>query len=60
VRELIGLFIDDSLAISIIVVVALAAMLAGVDAPGLVTGGVLFFGCMIVLLGNILRTPRKD
>ena len=60
VRELIGLFVDDgSLAIAIIVVVALATMFAGVDAPALVTGGVLFFGCLIVVLENIVRAARK-
>ena len=60
VRELIGLFIDDgSLAISIIVVVALAAILAGGDAPVPVTGGALFFDCITVLLGIILRTTRN-
>ncbi len=61
VRELIGLFIDDgSLAVAIIVVVILDAMFAGVDAPVLVTGGVLFFGCLIAVLENIFRTTRKD
>jgi len=59
-RELIGLFIDDgSMAVSIIVVVILAVMVAGVDAPALVTGGVLIFGCLIAVLENILRTARR-
>lgn len=61
VRELVGLFIDDgSLAIAIVVVVTLAVMFAGVDAPALVTGGVLFFGCLIAVLENILRAARKN
>jgi hypothetical protein len=60
VRELIGLFIDDgSLAIAIIVVVILAVMSAAVDAPGLVTAGVLFPGCLVAVLENISRTARK-
>jgi hypothetical protein len=60
VRELIGLFIDESgLAIAIVVVVV-AAMSAGTDAPALVTGGVLLFGCMIAVLENIWRTTQKD
>ena len=60
-RELVGLFIDDgSLAIAIIVVVVIAVMFAGVDAPALVTGGVLFFGCLIAVLENILRAARKN
>lgn len=59
-RELVGLFIDDgSLVIAIGVVVALAVMSAGVDAPPFVTGGVLFFGCLIALLENVSRTARK-
>lgn len=61
VRELIGLFIDDgSLAIAIAAVVALGLGVAAVDGPQLVTGSVLFFGPLIVLLENILRTVRKN
>jgi uncharacterized membrane protein YgdD (TMEM256/DUF423 family) len=61
VREVIGLFIDDgSLAIAIIAVVMLAAMSAAVDGPALVTGGVLFVGCLVALAENIARTTRKD
>ena len=60
VRELLGLFVDDgSLAFAIAVVVALAAMLAAVDAPSLVTGGVLFFGCLLALFENLTRSTRK-
>lgn len=61
VRELIGLFIDDgSLAVAIIVVVAVAVMFAGVDAPPLVTGGVLLLGCMFVVFENIQRAIRRE
>jgi hypothetical protein len=59
-RELLGLFIDDgSFAVAIILVVTLSALAAGVDAPPLVTGGVLLFGCFVVVLENISRTTRK-
>lgn len=61
VRELAGLFVDDgSMAVSIILVVVLAVMSAGVDAPAPITGGVLFFGCLIALLENISRSVRKE
>ncbi len=60
-RKLIGLFIDDgSLAKAIVVVVVLAAIFAGVDAPAAVTGSVLLFGCLIAVLENVLRTARKN
>lgn len=59
-RELVGLFVDDgSLAVAIIGIVSLAAMSAAVDAPAPVTGGLLFFGCLIAVLENISRTTRK-
>ena len=59
-RELIGLFFDDQfLAIAILVVVALAAALALiVNAPPLVTGITLLFGCIAVLAGSVLRAKR--
>ena len=61
VRELIGLFIDDgSLAIAIAAMVALALGVAAVGGPALVTGSILFFGPLIVLLENISRTVRKN
>ncbi len=60
VRELLGLFVDDgSLAFAIAVIVALAAMLAAVDAPSFLTGGVLFLGCLLALLENLTRSVRK-
>jgi hypothetical protein len=59
-RELAGLFVDDgSLAIAIILVVVLSVLAAGVDAPPLVIGGVLFFGCIVVVWENISRTTRR-
>ena len=60
VRELLGLFVDDgSLAFAIAVVVALAAALVALDAPSLATGGVLFFGCLLILFENLIRSARK-
>jgi hypothetical protein len=56
-RELIGLFIDDgSLALAIVAVVALAGVAASLM-PGipLAGGGILLFGCLGVLLANVLR-----
>lgn len=59
-RELLGLFIDDgSFAVAIILVVVVSTLAAGVDAPPLVTGGFLLFGCFVVVLENISRTTRK-
>jgi hypothetical protein len=61
VRELVGLFIDDgSLAIAVIVVMALAALSASVGTPTLVTGGILLSGCLLALGENLRRTTRKD
>jgi hypothetical protein len=61
VRELLGLFVDDgSLAVAISIVVVLAVISVGLDAPSLVTGAVLFLGCLIALVENISRaTTRK-
>jgi hypothetical protein len=59
-RELIGLFIDDgSLAIAIVAVVLLAALSAAAGGPALVTGGILFAGCLVALGENIRRTTRR-
>jgi xanthine/uracil permease len=59
-RDLIGMFCEDgSLAIAILVTVALAAVLSfAIQVPPFVTGGVLVGGCVAVLLENILRAYR--
>ena len=58
-QELLGLFVDDGcLAIAILGVVTLAIMFAGVDAPLPVTGGILFFGCAIVLAWSVMRARK--
>jgi hypothetical protein len=60
-RELAGMFVDDgNLAISIIGVVAVTAMSAAVTAPLPVTGGVLFVGCVLALIMNVIGTMRRE
>ena len=59
-RELIGLFIDDgSLALAILGVVLIAgffvSLMPGVPIAG---GGILLFGCLGVLLANVLRASQ--
>jgi len=60
-RELVGLFVDDgSLAIAIVVVVVLTAVSSALGSPAIVTGGILFAGCLFALGENIRRTTRED
>ena len=57
-RELTGLFIDDgSLALEILAVV-MAAAISQTEIPKmpLVSGGILLFGCLGVLLVNVWRS----
>ena len=59
-RELAGLFVDDgSLALAILCIVVLAALLAFLM-PGLslVAGAILLFGCLVILLTNVLRAAQ--
>lgn len=60
-RELAGIFIDDEfLAVAILVVVALAAGFAFMlGAPHLLTGALLLFGCVAVLVSSCIRASRK-
>jgi hypothetical protein len=60
-REFIGLFVDDDfLAISIVVVVTLAAILAfGFDAPRTIVGGVIVVGCFGALIESARRGARS-
>jgi len=60
-RELIGLFVDDSfLAIEILVAVAVAAIAVTVmPAAPLMAGGILIFGCLGVLLVSVTRAGRR-
>lgn len=60
-RELIGLFVDDgSLALEIVAVV-MAAAISQTEIPKmpLVSGGILLFGCIGVLLVNVWRSARS-
>jgi hypothetical protein len=59
-REFIGLFVDDDfLAISIVAIVALAAVLAfGFDAPRTIVGGVIVVGCFGALIESARRGAR--
>lgn len=59
-RAFIGLFVDDDfLAISIVAVVALAAVLAfGFDAPRTIVGGVIVVGCFGALIESTRRGAR--
>ena len=59
-RMLVGLFVDDgSLALAILVIVLLSGIFATLmpDAP-LVAGAVLLFGCLAVLLANVMKAAR--
>jgi hypothetical protein len=60
-RELAGLFVDDSaLALAILAVVGLAGLAAMLipDVP-LVAGAVLAFGCLAALVSSVARTDRR-
>jgi hypothetical protein len=59
-RELAKLFVDDgSLALAILCIVALAALLAFLmPSLSLAAGAILLFGCLIVLLANVIRAAQ--
>jgi hypothetical protein len=59
-HELAGLFVDDGrLALSIVVIVGLAALLSLISGAALAAGGVLLFGCLGALIVNVVRSlPR--
>jgi hypothetical protein len=59
--ELIGLFVDDgSLAIAILMVVALAAVCASnTPHPPMVSGAILLLGCLGALVENVIRAGRR-
>ena len=61
-RELAGLFVDDgSLALAILCIVALAALLAFLmPSLSLVAGAILVFGCLGVLLANVVRAAQHN
>jgi hypothetical protein len=60
IREVTGLFIDDgALALGILAVIALAGISVFLfpDVP-IAGGAILLFGCVGVLLANVLRAVR--
>ena len=61
IRQLFKLFVDDgSLAVTIIAIVALAALLS-LAAPEFAraAGAILVFGCAGALLGNVVRSSQR-
>ena len=61
-RQLAGLFVEDGwLALATLSIVALAALLA-VLMPrlSLAAGAVLLFGCLGVLLANVIRAAQHE
>ena len=61
-RQLGGLFVDDGwLAFAILCIVALAAVLALLTPRlSLAAGAVLLFGCLGVLLVNVIRAAQHE
>lgn len=60
-RELTGLFIDDgSLAVAILTVVVVAGVSVSLtpSAP-ILAGAILLFGCIGVLVANVLKAGRR-
>ena len=59
--SLVGLFVEDGwLALSIIIVVAVAGLVAVASPTGSVAPGVvLLAGCLGVLFGNVMRSRRR-
>jgi hypothetical protein len=60
-REIAGLFVDDgALALGILAVIVAAGVLATLlPSFSLVAGAVLLFGCLGVLLANVMRAARR-
>jgi hypothetical protein len=61
-RQFGGLFVEDGwLALAILCVVALAAVLALLmPRLSLAAGGILLFGCLGVLLANVIRAAQHE
>ena len=59
-RELIGLFVDDgSLALMILAVVMLASIFATLMPDLQLAGAMLLFGCLGVLVANVVRAAGR-
>jgi len=61
-RQFVGLFVEDGwLARTILCIVALAGVVALlVPRLSLVTGVILLFGCLGVLVANVIRAARHE
>ena len=61
-RQFAGLFVEDGwLALAILCIVALAAVLALLmPRLSLAAGGILLFGCLGVLLANVIRAAQHE
>jgi hypothetical protein len=61
-RELIGLFVDDgSLALALLAWLGITAAITWMsDYDGLIKGVILFGGCALILIENVLRKARKS
>jgi thiamine transporter ThiT len=59
-REMVGLIVDDGqFALSIAVVVALAASVSLVPGAALAAGGLLLLGCLGVLILNVITAAQR-
>jgi hypothetical protein len=60
-RELLGLFVEDgALALAIIAVVVFAGIIAALTpAASWLSGVILLFGCLGVLVGNVMTAKRS-
>ena len=60
-RELVGLFVDDgALALAIVAVVIIAGFAAAIlPAASWLSGAVLLFGCLGVLVANVMTAKRR-
>jgi hypothetical protein len=61
-RQFGGLFVEDGwLALAILCIVALAAVIALLmPRLSLAAGGILLFGCLGVLLANVIRAAQRE
>jgi hypothetical protein len=61
VRELVGLFVDDGALALAIAAVIVAAGLVAAFAPtaAWASGGILLFGCLGVLVVNVMTAKRR-
>jgi hypothetical protein len=61
-KEAIGMFVDDgSLAIAILIIVAIAAWISfRLEQGSLATAAILLVGCLAALAENVVRTVRKS